>query len=177
MPTQILSPRELACLWKGAGLGHSRACLKEPASQGSRLSRSSSSVGVSGSSSEWPGSSSSSRKGESGGPQGRLTHTQGQEGVPCQGVARSEGSSSTNPHLQPSLTGAGARLARYCLARTRSIFMLLQQLATVPECFEMARATGLTLNQVRPWAASLEVLFQLFQSLLLGFSVMCNSRC
>ncbi|KAF5833190.1 DNA polymerase family B-domain-containing protein [Dunaliella salina] len=40
------------------------------------------------------------------------------------------------------------RLARYSMARTEMVLLLLQQLATIPECFEMARVTGLSLNQV-----------------------------
>ncbi|KAF6253905.1 hypothetical protein COO60DRAFT_1642829 [Scenedesmus sp. NREL 46B-D3] len=43
---------------------------------------------------------------------------------------------------------AGLRLARYSLGRCGAVAELLGRLATVPEVFEMARATGLTLEQV-----------------------------
>ena len=44
---------------------------------------------------------------------------------------------------------AALRLARYGLARCGAVLGLMQRLASVPESFEMARATGLTLDQVR----------------------------
>jgi DNA polymerase delta subunit 1 len=44
---------------------------------------------------------------------------------------------------------AGLRLARYSLGRCAAVADLMGRLATVPEVFEMARATGLTLEQVR----------------------------
>jgi len=44
--------------------------------------------------------------------------------------------------------GGTLRLARYSNQRCRMIHALLDQLATIPEGFEMARATGLTINQV-----------------------------
>jgi len=40
------------------------------------------------------------------------------------------------------------RLARYTLRRTAAVNALLNQLATIPEAIEMARATGLTIGQV-----------------------------
>lgn len=40
------------------------------------------------------------------------------------------------------------RLARYTLRRTAAVHALLNQLATIPEAIEMARATGLTIGQV-----------------------------
>ncbi|WIA33365.1 hypothetical protein OEZ86_006502 [Tetradesmus obliquus] len=43
---------------------------------------------------------------------------------------------------------AGLRLARYSLGRCGAVADLMARLATVPEVFEMARATGLTLEQV-----------------------------
>jgi hypothetical protein len=43
---------------------------------------------------------------------------------------------------------AGLRLARYSLGRCAAVTDLMARLATVPEVFEMARATGLTLEQV-----------------------------
>lgn len=43
---------------------------------------------------------------------------------------------------------AALRLARYSLARCGAVLGLMQRLASVPESFEMARATGLTLDQV-----------------------------
>lgn len=43
---------------------------------------------------------------------------------------------------------AGLRLARYSLRRCAAVSALMERLASVPESFEMARATGLTLNQV-----------------------------
>jgi DNA polymerase delta subunit 1 len=69
----------------------------------------------------------------------------------------------TSPHASPavavadSVVGenqlpgvrAGLRLARYSLGRCAAVADLMWRLATVPEVFEMARATGLTLEQVR----------------------------
>lgn len=43
---------------------------------------------------------------------------------------------------------AGVRLATYSLARVDSVRALMARLATLPEAFEMARVTGLTLGQV-----------------------------
>ncbi len=43
---------------------------------------------------------------------------------------------------------AALRLMRYGLARCDAVGALLLRLAGVPETFEMARATGLTLTQV-----------------------------
>lgn len=43
---------------------------------------------------------------------------------------------------------AALRLARYSLARCGAVLGLMNRLASVPESFEMARATGLTLDQV-----------------------------
>jgi hypothetical protein len=43
---------------------------------------------------------------------------------------------------------AAMRLARYSLARCGAVAALMTRLASIPEMFEMARATGLTLNQV-----------------------------
>jgi DNA polymerase delta subunit 1 len=43
---------------------------------------------------------------------------------------------------------AGLRLARYSLGRCAAVADFMARLATVPEVFEMARATGLTLEQV-----------------------------
>lgn len=43
---------------------------------------------------------------------------------------------------------AAMRLARYSLRRCAAVSALMERLASVPETFEMARATGLTLNQV-----------------------------
>eukprot|EP00879_Flechtneria_rotunda_P007699 GHRR01008072.1.p1 GENE.GHRR01008072.1~~GHRR01008072.1.p1 ORF type:complete len:781 (+),score=286.21 GHRR01008072.1:379-2721(+) len=43
---------------------------------------------------------------------------------------------------------AGLRLARYGLGRCAAVAALMSRLASVPETFEMARATGLALNQV-----------------------------
>lgn len=48
---------------------------------------------------------------------------------------------------------AALRLARYSLARCGAVLGLMNRLASVPESFEMARATGLTLNQVS-WCLS-----------------------
>ncbi|KAI3433870.1 hypothetical protein D9Q98_003673 [Chlorella vulgaris] len=44
-------------------------------------------------------------------------------------------------------TADALRVARYALRRCDAVGSLLQRLATVPEMFEMARATGLTLGQ------------------------------
>lgn len=43
---------------------------------------------------------------------------------------------------------AALRLARYSLSRCAAVQGLMVRLASVPESFEMARATGLTLDQV-----------------------------
>jgi hypothetical protein len=56
-------------------------------------------------------------------------------------------------HHQRLVPGTAAmadalRVARYALRRCDAVGSLLQRLATVPEMFEMARATGLTLGQV-----------------------------
>ena len=48
-----------------------------------------------------------------------------------------------------SLKSSPVRLASYSLRRVSAIRSLLYRLATIPECIEMARATGLTLQQVR----------------------------
>lgn len=39
------------------------------------------------------------------------------------------------------------RLVAYALARVDAVLGLMERLATLPEAFEMARVTGLTLNQ------------------------------
>lgn len=57
-------------------------------------------------------------------------------------------------HLVPAVRAA-LRLARYSLARCGAVLGLMDRLASVPESFEMARATGLTLDQVGSGAGSL----------------------
>jgi hypothetical protein len=52
------------------------------------------------------------------------------------------------PQQQLPAVRAALRLARYSLARCDVVLRLMSRLATVPESFEMARATGLTLDQV-----------------------------
>lgn len=54
-------------------------------------------------------------------------------------------------HLVPAVRAA-LRLVRYSLARCGAVLGLMDRLASVPESFEMARATGLTLDQV--WGRS-----------------------
>lgn len=70
----------------------------------------------------------------------------------------SAGASSHVQHLEGVVVSsvqvpgvrAGLRLARYSLRRCAAVSALMERLASVPESFEMARATGLTLNQVHP---------------------------
>lgn len=59
---------------------------------------------------------------------------------------------------------AALRLARYSLARCRAVLGLMQRLASVPESFEMARATGLTLDQVAYNAQMIRTLSLLLRS-------------
>jgi hypothetical protein len=47
-----------------------------------------------------------------------------------------------------SSRAAALRLARYARRRVAAVSSLAERLATLPECFEMARATGLTCGQV-----------------------------
>ncbi|KAL6749924.1 DNA polymerase family B-domain-containing protein [Haematococcus lacustris] len=52
------------------------------------------------------------------------------------------------PDIASSPQAAAARLARYCLRRTGAIRELMETLATIPEAFEMARVTGLSISEV-----------------------------
>jgi DNA polymerase delta subunit 1 len=77
------------------------------------------------------------------------------------GIISPSTSSSTSAAAGQSNT---VRLARYTLRRTNAVHALLNQLATIPEAIEMARATGLTIGQVmynaqmvRTWSLLLRV--------------------
>lgn len=59
---------------------------------------------------------------------------------------------------------AALRLARYSLARCGAVLGLMHRLASVPESFEMARATGLTLDQVAYNAQMIRTLSLLLRS-------------
>lgn len=51
--------------------------------------------------------------------------------------------------LAPSPRAAAARLACYSLTRTQVVRQLMHTLATIPDAFEMARVTGLSLTEVQ----------------------------
>jgi DNA polymerase delta subunit 1 len=59
----------------------------------------------------------------------------------------STSSSCVSEHHMPAVRAA-LRLARYSQTRCGAVLALMSRLASVPENFEMARATGLTLDQV-----------------------------
>lgn len=80
-------------------------------------------------------------------PSGSGRHPQ-QPGTPAAGAAGEAGAAAA---IAPSWQAAAARLARYSLRRVQLVGQLLARLATLPEAFEMARVTGLTLNQVGAW--------------------------
>jgi hypothetical protein len=71
-------------------------------------------------------------------------------------AAAAGGSATSHAASQQQLPAvrAALRLARYSLGRCGAVLGLMNRLASVPESFEMARATGLTLNQVRHVAAA-----------------------
>jgi DNA polymerase delta subunit 1 len=64
-------------------------------------------------------------------------------------AAGAAGAGAAPGAVAPSWQAAAARLARYALRRVQLVRQLLERLATLPEAFEMARVTGLTINQVR----------------------------
>jgi hypothetical protein len=68
-------------------------------------------------------------------------------GAPSGHSAAADGSSVQESQV-PAVRAA-LRLARYSLARCGAVLGLMHRLASVPESFEMARATGLTLDQGR----------------------------
>lgn len=80
------------------------------------------------------GVASSSRQGVQGGAQGKQGSSE-----------KGKDSSSSTSSL--AIIAPEARLARYSLTHTQVVLQLLEQLATIPEAFELARATGLTINQ------------------------------
>jgi len=127
---QILSSRELSCLWKGIAHRNGRDITATPVATASCTNKGGNS-----------GKQSSARG------RGKGKEVTGGRSAPQPSSNGSNGGSSTQCH-HLSAAAPEARLARYGMARSDAILHLLQQLATIPECFEMARATGLTLNQV-----------------------------
>jgi hypothetical protein len=75
------------------------------------------------------------------------------ESAPPSTPGRGAPRAAANPAAEPTCPRYdAARLARYALRRSAVLAGLLAKLATVPEAIEMARATGLTLPQVSPFA-------------------------
>jgi DNA polymerase delta subunit 1 len=64
------------------------------------------------------------------------------------GGSGSQAAGEAGQAIAPSWQAAAARLARYTLRRLQLVGQLLGHLATLPEAFEMARVTGLTIDQV-----------------------------
>lgn len=60
------------------------------------------------------------------------------------------------PPPHPLLTTHPSHPTRYSLRRVQVVAALLSRLATLPETFEMGRATGLTLTQVGAWVGGME---------------------
>jgi len=65
-----------------------------------------------------------------------------------QGAGAAAATAPDIPDCQVPAVRAALRLARYSLSRCGAVLGLMLRLASVPESFEMARATGLTLDQV-----------------------------
>jgi DNA polymerase delta subunit 1 len=110
-------------------------CVKE-ASSSSRAAGGSSAAGSSAAAQQTP------VKGRRSAGSGR--HPQ----QPATPAAGGTGEAAAAAAIAPSWQAAAARLARYAQRRVQLVGHLLARLATLPEAFEMARVTGLTINQV-----------------------------
>jgi DNA polymerase delta subunit 1 len=88
---------------------------------------------------------------QQGTPGSAATHGRDGSGAGAGAGAASPGpaaAAEAGAAIAPSWQAVAARLARFTVRRMQLVAQLLGHLATLPEAFEVARFTGLTINQV-----------------------------